>query len=180
MKKTVLSILLLLLALNASATTYYVSHSIGADSNTSTEAQSKSTPWKDAPGSMAATCHACAHNPVAGDTFILMGCDQWPNAGFPIAWQVSGSSGSPITVGTEDEAWYNTRNCPSAWNRPVFNAGGSPITGSGAYDVFVKMQGGGGSYTTWIILNLRVMRSRGDALVRSGTFVPAVRARQPT
>jgi hypothetical protein len=119
----------LVAARNASGTTYYVSYSTGSDSNTPTEAQSKSTPWQHFRGMASATSNALSYTPVAGDTFILMGCDTWPNASFPITWTWSGTSGSHITVGV-DQTWYNTSVCPSAWNRPIFNLGATMINGS--------------------------------------------------
>jgi hypothetical protein len=107
----------------ASATTYYVSQSTGSDSNTSTQAQSKSTPWQNLPGSR--TSHP-TYTPVAGDTFILMGCDDWPSSALPINWTWSGTSGSHIVI-DRDVTWYNTTNCPSGWNRPKLDAGGAAI-----------------------------------------------------
>ena len=131
MKRLLAAIAFLIFASPAVAQhTYYVSFSTGADTNTSTQAQSKSTPWKNLKYMASATSNAASYTPVAGDTFVLMGCDVWPNASFPINWQTSGTSGSPIVVGV-DQTWYNATNCPSAWNRPVFNAGGTDIGGSG-------------------------------------------------
>jgi hypothetical protein len=113
------SLLLLFLASRASAGTYYVSTS-GSDSNSGT---SQSSPWAHIPGMATWTGN---YTPAAGDTIILRGCDVWTNANFPIVWTWSGSSGSVITVGV-DQTWYNTSTCASAWNRPVFNAGGTAI-----------------------------------------------------
>lgn len=110
--------------------TYYVSFSAGADTNTSTQAQSKSTPWKSLTGMRSATSNAASYSPVAGDTFVLMGCDDWPNASFPISWSAGGTSGSHITIGV-DQTWFNATNCPSGWNRPIFDAN-TAIMGVGA------------------------------------------------
>ena len=109
----------LLIASGVSAATYYVSTS-GSDSNSGT---SESSPWAHLPGMATWTGN---YSPVAGDSFILRGCDVWTNSSFPITWKWSGASGNPITVGV-DQTWYNTTNCPSSWNRPVFNAGGTAI-----------------------------------------------------
>ena len=98
--------------------TYYVSFSTGADTNTSTQAKSKATPWKNLKYMTSATSNAASYTVVAGDTFILMGCDDWPNASFPINWAANGTSGAHITIGV-DNTWYNTTNCPSSWNRPI-------------------------------------------------------------
>jgi hypothetical protein len=107
------------------ASTYYVSISTGSDSNTSTQAQSKSTPWAHLPGMPTATGTAAgSYSAVAGDVFILMGCDVWYNtpgtSNFPLQLSNGGSSGNPVTI-TVDKTWYNTTNCPSGWNRPVFD-----------------------------------------------------------
>lgn len=112
-------ILISLFASGVSATTYYVSTS-GSDSNSGT---SESSPWAHIPGMATWTG---SHTPAAGDSFILRGCDVWTNSSFPITWKWSGASGNPITVGV-DQTWYNTTTCPSSWNRPVFNAGGTAI-----------------------------------------------------
>src|ERR1035438_5998818 len=78
---------LLLMSLNALAQhTYYVSKSIGSDSNTSTQAQSKTRPWAHFPGMASCASNCSGHTPVAGDTFVLMGCDTWVNADLPVLW----------------------------------------------------------------------------------------------
>ena len=108
------------------ANTYYVSKSAGSDSN---PAQSKSAPWAHLPGMASCTSNCGSYTPTAGDTFILMGCDVWVNGDLPVSWQWSGTSGNRITI-TVDKTWYNTANCPSAWNRPVWDLG---KTGSQTY-----------------------------------------------
>jgi hypothetical protein len=94
-----------------------------------------------------ATGNAASYTPVAGDTFILRGCDDWGNSNFPITWSWSGSSGKLITVGGTDQTWYNTSSC-SAWNRPIFDGGGSPLSGSS--NTFISMGGNGYVEWTWI------------------------------
>jgi enamine deaminase RidA (YjgF/YER057c/UK114 family) len=144
-----LRILVALAALLSSSillgTTYYVSISTGADTNTGT---SKTAAWAHIPGMATCTGKCASYNPAAGDTFVLMGCDVWGNSNFPIDWSWNGSSGSPITFGGEDQTWYNTTNCPSAWARPVFTGGGTPMGGSTVHNDFVYWSGGSGSYTT--------------------------------
>ena len=72
----------------------------------------------------AASGTAGSYSAVAGDTFILRGCDVWYNSpgtsNFPLVLNSGGSSGNPVTIGV-DQTWYNTTSCPSAWNRPVFD-----------------------------------------------------------
>jgi hypothetical protein len=106
---------------NTYAGTYYVAAS-GSDSNSGSE----TAPWAHLPGMKTWTG---SHTPAAGDTFILRGCDVWGNGNFPVTWNWSGTSGNVITVGY-DNTWYNTSNCPSAWNRAVFDAGNSAMGGT--------------------------------------------------
>ena len=117
---SVLALVIFFAAKNVSATTYYVSVS-GSDSNNGT---SKTTPWAHVPGMPSATASAGGHAAVAGDTFVLRGCDVWYNSpgtsNFPLVLSHGGSAGNPVTV-TVDKTWFNTTNCPSAWNRPVFD-----------------------------------------------------------
>jgi hypothetical protein len=107
--------------------TYYVSKSAGSDSNSTTQAQSKSTPWAHLPGMASATSTAAGYSASPGDTFILKGCDVWTASDLPVYWgagqNAGGSSGNLVTI-TVDKTWYNTSNCPSAWNRPVFSNSG--------------------------------------------------------
>ena len=103
--------------------TYYVSSSTGSDSNTATQAQSKTTPWAHLPGMPAATGVASTYSAVAGDQFVLKGCDVWYNtagkSSFPLALNHGGASGNPVKIGV-DQTWFNP-TC-SVWNRPVFDA----------------------------------------------------------
>ena len=120
-RTSVLALLAALLAAgSAFATTYYVAAN-GSDSNNGT---SKSTPWAHLPGMPTATGTVGSYSAVPGDTFILRGCDVWFNSpgtsNFPLVLNSGGSSGNPVTI-TVDQTWYNTANCPSAWNRPVFD-----------------------------------------------------------
>lgn len=131
MKRFVLNSVLILLAAflvflgaflyagSALATTYYIATN-GSDANNGT---SKTTPWAHLPGMRT---WKGSHTPVAGDTLILRGCDDWPNASFPISWNWSGTSGSHIIV-DRDTTWYNTATCPSGWNRPMFDANSAII-----------------------------------------------------
>jgi hypothetical protein len=106
--------------------TYYVDSTSGADTNTSTQAQSKSTPWAHLPCMANATSNAAAYSAVAGDQFILKGGASWTNASFPCHWTKNGTSANPIYVGV-DQTWYTG----ASWNRPIFDAGGTDIGGAG-------------------------------------------------
>ena len=54
-------------------------------------------------------------------------------------WNWSGSSGNPITI-TVDKTWYNATACPSAWNRPIWDAGKATISGA---NIFFRMANSG-------------------------------------
>jgi hypothetical protein len=122
------------------ATTYYIAAN-GSDAN---NGASKSSPWAHLPGMATCVLNCAAYAPLAGDTLIMRGCDVWPNASFPINWAWSGESGNVITIGGEDQTWYNTANCPSGWNKPIFDAGGVAIKGT--YNVMLQL--GGYNYIT--------------------------------
>jgi len=141
----ILAILLLCALPLHAANTYYISSSTGSDSNTSAQAQSKSTPWAHLPGMASCIGNCGSYTPQAGDTFVLMGCDVWVNSDLPVLWNWSGSSGSLITIGGEDQTWYNTTNCPSAWNRPIFDAQKSATSGN---VLFSPCASNGCSYVT--------------------------------
>jgi len=96
--------------------TYYISKSSGSDSNTATQAQSKSTPWAHLPGMPSCTANCASYTPVAGDRFILRGGDSWLASDLGINWQWAGTSTNPIYVGI-DQTYY----AGSSWSRPVFN-----------------------------------------------------------
>ena len=104
--------------------TYYISKSTGSDSYTSTQAQSKSTPWAHFRGMASCSSNCASYTPVAGDTFVLMGGDTWVNSDFPILWKWSGTAGSRITIGV-DPTWYTG----AAWARPIFDAQKATING---------------------------------------------------
>src|SRR6185437_8745166 len=132
-KPALLLIAIGLLSVPSFGATYYVSKSSGLDTHTSTQAQTKATAWQHLPGMASCSSNCASYTPVAGDAFILMGCDVWVPTDLPVEWQWSGASGNPITV-TVDQTWYNTTNCPSAWNRPVFD--GQNLTSA---DTFINI-----------------------------------------
>jgi hypothetical protein len=110
----------LLVPRTALAGTYYVSASAGSDSNTATQAESKTTPWAHLPG-MASCTGACAsYSPAAGDRFILKGGDTWTNTDLPLSWGWSGKSSLGIYIGV-DATWYAAA-CGSSWCRPILDA----------------------------------------------------------
>ncbi len=119
-----------LISVNAAAQhTYYISKTSGSDSNTSTQAQSKSTPWAHLPGMQSCVSNCAAYRPVAGDRFILRGGDTWVASDLGIDWEWSGTSGSPIYIGV-DQTWF----AGAAWTRPIFNC---QTTACGTYNFAV-------------------------------------------
>jgi len=125
----------------SSVATYYISKSTGSDSNAGT---SKTFPWQHLPGMKS---WSGTHAPVAGDVFILMGCDTWVNSDFPVNWDWSGVVGNPIKI-TTDNTWYNSTTCPSGWNRPIFDAQGAVITGGVVNGMFIGADATATSYVT--------------------------------
>ena len=118
--------------------TYYVSSGIGSDSNTSTQAQSKTTPWAHAPGMANCTSACKSYTPVPGDQFILRGGDTWTSASFTWTISWSGSSGAPIYFGV-DQTWYTG----SSWARPIWDMQGSALGGPN-----IVFQGANTAYIT--------------------------------
>lgn len=154
-------VLLLLVAPSVFAQhTYYVSKSAGADTHTSAQAQSKSTAWAHMPGMASCTSNCASYSPVAGDTFVLMGCDTWVTTDFPILWDFSGSSGNPITV-TVDKTWYNTTACPSTWNRPIFDGQNATITGGAGTGSVVVVAYNSNNVSYGTLDNIEVKRVNG-------------------
>src|SRR5208282_2189910 len=123
--------------------TYYISKSLGSDSNTSSQAESKSTPWAHLPGTLNGCTKGCAtpggwgcssckgpangYSPVPGDKFILYGGDTWTNADLGVEWDANGTSSAPFYIGV-DQTWYNSSVCGSSWCRPIFNAEGAVLS----------------------------------------------------
>lgn len=102
---------LALFTLNASAATYYIDFSSGADSNNGT---SKSTPFKRHPfmkGFSGRYTHA------AGDRFIFKGGVVWPVTCFQMKISVGGASDSVRDYYGVDQSWYSG----STFSRPIFD-----------------------------------------------------------
>jgi len=100
--------------------------------------------------------------PTAGTGFILRGCDTWGNADFPLTWSWSGTSGAHILVGV-DQTWYNTATCPSSWNRPIFNFGGTMVNGTACATNHYTTQFSGAQYVDFQWLELTGMYWSTDA-----------------
>jgi hypothetical protein len=126
--------------------TYYVSKSLGSDSNASTQATSKSTPWAHLPGMPSCASNCAAYSPQPGDSFILYGGDTWTASDLGIWWNWpgsaascvlpygSGATSSCIYIGV-DKTWYNASKCGSSWCRPIFNSGGADVANSSYFTV---------------------------------------------
>lgn len=105
-------IIIILFALTANATTYYIAAN-GSDSNNGT---STATPWAHLRGMATCTATCASTTPAAGDRFIFKGGDTWGNSNFQINWAWSGSTGNQIYVGV-DKTWYTG----TAWTQPKFD-----------------------------------------------------------
>jgi hypothetical protein len=108
----------------ASATTYY----IAANGNDSNNGTSETAAWLHAPGMKTCSSICASANPQPGDQFIFRGGDTWTSSSFPWAWDWSGSSGNPITLGV-DQTWFSG----SSWTRPIFTGGGTFPGSSAAF-----------------------------------------------
>jgi hypothetical protein len=125
--RTVILMALIFTARTAVATTYYISKTLGSDSNTSTQAQDKTTPWEHLPGMPSCTANCASYTPVAGDQFILRGGDTWVNSDLGIKWNWAGAIGNPIYIGV-DQTWFTG----ASWTRPIFDCGGAKCANSAA------------------------------------------------
>jgi hypothetical protein len=157
----------------AAQSTYYVSKSLGSDSHSATQAQSKATPWAHMPGMPSCTSNCASHTPAPGDKFILYGGDTWGASDLGIQWTWAGSSkscvlpygsgatSSCIYIGV-DPAWWNTSVCgASTWCRPTFDAAGSNIASGGAYLEVVQPNPGVNNYI--VIDNIEMNGMYNDA-----------------
>ncbi|HEY4245830.1 MAG TPA: hypothetical protein VGM64_03175 [Lacunisphaera sp.] len=109
MKIWILSIILL--TVNASATTYYIDFASGSDTNNGI---SKSTPWKHHPDMAGSTVKGFAHS--AGDQYIFKGGVTWDPTCWPMTLSAGGSSSANDYYGV-DQTWYTG----GSWRRPVFD-----------------------------------------------------------
>ena len=138
MKRFLFAVLLVLSFVSAQAVnTYYVDYASGSDSNTPTQAKSKTTPWKTAPSMNGSAISGYSH--AAGDQFIFKGGVTWPNGCFCWTISNSGNSTTPDYYGV-DATWYTG----GSWARPIFSGGGTPITHT--YNMYVYFSGA--SYVT--------------------------------
>lgn len=116
---------------------YFADFSSGSDANAG---NSESAPWQHLPGMIGCSGKCSSTTPAAGQGFILKGGVTWTNAalGWYWTWSGTGSTSSPGCTGSGciyigvDPSWY----AGSAWARPVLNAGGKVLTGSGGNTTF--------------------------------------------
>lgn len=134
MKKLIPFLFALLLSSPCWATNFYVDYTNGNDSNSG---QSKTTPFKRAPGMNGCTGQCALTIPQPGDSVILKGCVTWPNAAFSWTPPSAGVAGNPAYYGVDTSWWDNTvSGCSTTWNRPVFNLGNAAPS-DGAYRVII-------------------------------------------
>ena len=92
---------------------YYVDNVSGSDSNSQSQARSKSTPWAHQPY-MASFSGSYSHTP--GDCFVFKGGDRWVAADRPNI-SSGGSSTSEMDYYGTDPSWFSG----STFARPVFD-----------------------------------------------------------
>jgi hypothetical protein len=144
----------LLCANRAQAATYYISSSIGSDSNTAAQAQSKSTPWAHLPGMPSCTSICASYSPKPGDNFILKGGDTWTASDLGVNWNWSGNSGAKIYIGV-DQTWF----AGASWTRPIFNCGNNPCAGPQGRQMWID-----GAYVTVDNIELTGLRQTGGSI----------------
>ena len=122
--KTILAILVCLLALSAHSTTYYVNSSTGDDSRTTTQAQSAATPWL--------TLYTSINKLSPGDTLTATGTfSESPGWGSYRTVTASGSAGSPITVLASNATININDNCSDSAGIYRFNGDYLTLDGFG-------------------------------------------------
>lgn len=152
MKKTLLTLIFALLwaaptFATHTCTTCYISFSTGNDSWDGTSKVFVSGtigPWKHVKGMLGATGNAASQAPVAGDSYILMGGDIWPNAS--LGWLINYSgTGSTTPVGCTgtgciyigvDQTYFTG----ASWSRPILDGGSTAVgNNSGFAGTFVRI-----------------------------------------
>ena len=97
----------------AGQNTYYIDNVSGSDSNSQSQARSKSTPWAHQPY-MASFSGSYSHTP--GDCFVFKGGDTWVFADRPTITS-GGSSTSKMDYYGTDPTWF----AGSSFTRPIFD-----------------------------------------------------------
>lgn len=143
--------LAIILPLNGEAATFYIDITAGADTNTSTQAQSKTTPWKHVRGMASATSNAAAYVPSPGDVFVFKGGETWTSANWPWTFTTSGSAGNPITY-TTDHTWFTG----ASWSQPT-------IAGSGAQNSILASGASAAPGASFITINDLFIKDCGTA-----------------
>lgn len=105
--------LLLLLAADLPAATYYIDYVGGSDAAAGT---SSGAAWKRCPGM---TGFTGSYSHAAGDRFIFKGGVVWPASVQPLIAANDGTSNSWDYYGV-DKTWF----AGNSWNRPIFDGGG--------------------------------------------------------
>lgn len=126
MKRFLLSLSVLWIAVSADATEYFIDFVAGSDSNNGT---AKATPWKRHPYMVGGP----GHTHQAGNRYIFKGGVTWPRECFQMRINMSGASGNSVYYGV-DQTWFNG----GAWSRPIFdfennNIGSFGASGAGVF-----------------------------------------------
>ncbi len=137
---------------------FFISSGSGVDTNAGT---SEASPWAHLPGMVTCTNVCASTTPTAGEGFILKGGDTWANANFPVTWIWSGTSSNRIYIGV-DPNWPS-----SSWARPVFDAGGTAMSGLNDFIVISRGQ----SYVTIDNLEMKGMYWTGNPAYGSTVMI---------
>jgi hypothetical protein len=108
-KWLILVLVLFVMIIPVSASTYYIDYTSGNDANAGT----KTLPWKNAPGMVG---FAASYSHSAGDVFVFKGGITWTSAALPLAIDYSGNVGNVDTY-TVDKTWYSG----GSWTQPTFD-----------------------------------------------------------
>jgi hypothetical protein len=140
---------------------YFVSKSLGADTNSGT---SESSPWAHVPGMYGCAGNCAALTPTAGEGFIMRGGDMWLNADLGVYWAPTwaGTSSHPMYIGV-DPSWF----AGSSWTRPIWNVQGQGI---GAYPGNCAILCDWANYTIFDNIEIKGMGTSGGS---GGTIVQA-------
>ena len=124
-KKLIFSIIFILFAVNASATTYYYIDSAAADDTAN--GTTRLTPWKHAPGMTGCASNCAGHTPTAADVFVFKGGDTWTDAGAGRVLYInnSGSSGAGNTI-----TYMGGQQCGYTAPSPFYLNGSSACNGT--------------------------------------------------
>ncbi len=127
LKRFLFVTIFLLLASPLWAATYFIDWTLGDDTRTNVQAQSKSTPWQRIPYMQGWGGAGNGYSHTAGDRFIFKGGETWPASCFGFSVTAGGSSDSVRDYIGVDATWYSG----GSWSRPIWTCGNAECAGDG-------------------------------------------------